>query len=94
MSSMKVSTPSISPNVSAILLWKTSGAQLIPYGSLQNRYVPKGVANVVSYELSSSNAKYLELCSFANISSAVGIANCSRFIAALSDPESKHILND
>ena len=101
MSSMKASTLSILPNMSAILLWKNSGAELIPYG-----YLPKSVANVVRYELSSSNAicmkpyvassvlKYLELCNFTNISSAVGIAKCSRFIAELSDPGSKHILND
>ena len=73
--------------------------------SLRYLYLPKGVTTVAKYQLStnaicmkpdvaSNVLKYLELCSFANISSAVGTAKCSRFIAALSDHGSKHILND
>lgn len=44
----------IPSNVQSICFWNTSGALLIPYGSLRNISLPKGTANVQRQELSSS----------------------------------------
>ena len=83
-SSIKTSTPSRSLKCSTIVLWNTSGADVIPYGRRRKRYLPNGVANVVRWLLASSRpscmkpdvasrvVKYFEPCSLLNISSAVG----------------------
>jgi hypothetical protein len=49
------STPGRSENISRTVLQNTSGAELIPNGSLQYRYRPNGVLNVNNLELSLSS---------------------------------------
>ena len=49
------STPGRSENISFTVLQNTSGAELIPNGSLQYRYRPNGVLNVNNLELSLSS---------------------------------------
>ena len=47
MSSTYVCTPGMSEKASVTIRWKTSGAELIPNGSLRYLYRPNGVAMVV-----------------------------------------------
>ena len=83
MSSTTTSTPSMSSNISDIMVWKMSCAEQMPKGSLLNIYRPNGVLNVHSLQLSRSSLtcqnpelasrteKYLALGIRATISSTV-----------------------
>ena len=54
ISSTMTGTPSISSSACDIRLWNTSGAELIPNGSLRYLYRPNGELKVTSFELSRS----------------------------------------
>ncbi len=101
---MRQTTPSIPFNKFVILLWKCSGAEVIPKGSLLNRYLPAGVINVVSRndslargifqkpELASNFEKYRAPDTCARVCSTAGSMWRSRITFVFSFVRSTHIL--
>lgn len=52
ISSIRISMPSSPSRLSSIFCWKISGALVMPKGNLLRQYLPNGVINVVSLQLS------------------------------------------
>ena len=104
MSSITTTTPSWPLSSSVMSLWKISGADEIPNGSLLKQNLPMGVMKVVSFWLSGSRGicqKPLEASSAENtfapaslgaMSSSVGNTYSSRLTALFSLLRSTHTL--